>query len=182
LKGSAERGGEKKRPSGERLFTKREGRHMTRGIRLSALMVGVFACALAYATSPSPEAPSTSTVEAVVKNYVDKDFIMQELPPPPQCEHYAEKLMFAYDWDVVIHKVGPYDPARKLLPVTAMVRVRCGPFHPPPHPSGEGEAADFPLRTETPIDFQLMVDPEQAQQWKVHDATLWKSKQSVIGK
>jgi hypothetical protein len=118
-------------------------------------------------------------VEAVVKTYVDKDFIMEELPPPQKCEQYSEKLMFAYDWDVVITKIGPYDPARKLLPVTAMVIVRCGPFHPPPRPSGEGAAADFPLRAETPIDFQLMVDPEHAQQWKIQDVTLWKSKQSV---
>ena len=117
-----------------------------------------------------------------MKNYVDKDFIMEELPPPQKCEQYSEKLMFAYDWNVVINKIGPYDPARKLLPVTAMVIVRCGPFQPLPRPSGEGESSDFPLRSETPIDFQMMVDPEHAQQWKVHDVTLWKSKQSVIEK
>jgi hypothetical protein len=155
---------------------------MKRWILLSALMTGVFGVALSYATPPSPEGRSTSTVEAVVKNYVDKDFIMEELPPPQKCEQYSEKLMFAYDWDVVINKIGPYDPAGQLLPVTAMVIVRCGPFHPLPRPSGEGEVSEFPLRSETPIDFQLMGDPEHAQQWKIHSVTLWKSKQSVIGK
>jgi hypothetical protein len=155
---------------------------MKRWIRVMALMIGVFGVARSYATPPSPEVPPTSTVEAVVKSYVDKDFIMQELPPPQKCEHYSEKLMFAYDWDVVIHHIGPYDPARKLLAVTAMVIVRCGPFHPQPRPAGEGASADFPLRTETPIDFQLEGDPEHAQQWQIHAVTLWKSKQSVIEK
>jgi len=153
---------------------------MKRWILLISLMTDLFSFALSYATPPAPEAPPTSTVETVVKNYVDRDFIMEELPPPQKCDQYSEKLMFAYDWDVVISKIGPYDPAHKLLPVTAMVIVRCGPFQPPPRSSEENKSAAFPLRSETPIDFQLMEDPEQVQQWKVHDVTLWKSKQSVI--
>jgi hypothetical protein len=145
-------------------------------------MTGLFCFSLSYAAPPSSDNPSTSTVESLVKNYVDKDFIMEELPPPQKCEQYSKKLMFAYDWTVVINKIGPYDPTSKLLPVEAMVIVRCGPFQPQPHPPGEGESADFPLRSETPIDFQMIVDPEHSQQWKVHDVTLWKSKQSVIEK
>jgi hypothetical protein len=145
-------------------------------------MMGVFFISIVHATPPSPEDPSPSTVEALVKSYVDKDFIHEQLPPPEQCGQYSAKLMFAYDWTVVIHKSGPYDPALKLWPVAATVIVRCGPFQPPPDPPGKTEASALPLRAETPIDFQLSVDPENSQQWKVHEVTLWKSKQQVIEK
>jgi hypothetical protein len=143
-------------------------------------VVGVFFLSIVYATSPSPDDPPTATVESLVKGYVDKDFIHEELPPPAQCEKYSEKLMFAYDWNVVIHKIGLYDPALKLLPVEATVIVRCGPLQPLPRSPGEGDASDFPLRSETPINFQMMLDSQQPQQWKVHNVTLWKSKQKVI--
>lgn len=143
-------------------------------------MIALFSISIAYATPPSPDDPSPSAMESLVKNYVDKDFIHDELPPPEQCEQYSEKLMFAYDWNVVINKIGPYDPARKLWPVEATVIVRCGPFQPQPHPPGEADSSDFPLRSETPIDFQMILDPENSQKWKVHEVTLWKSKQKVI--
>jgi hypothetical protein len=155
---------------------------MKRWVSVMLSLMGLFFVSLAFATPCSADDPSTSTVEALVNSYVDKDFIHEELPPPEQCEQYSEKLMFAYDWNVVINKVGPYDPAGKLLPVAATIIVRCGPFHPQPHPPGEAESAEFPLRSETPIDFQMMVDPENSQKWKVHEVTLWKSKQKVIGK
>jgi hypothetical protein len=147
-----------------------------------SFMTSLFFISIVYATPPSPEDPSPSTVEALVKSYVDKDFIYEQLPPPAQCEQYSEKLMFASDWNVVINKIGPYDPTLKLLPVEATVIVRCGPFQSQPHPPGEADPSDFPLRSETPINFQMMVDPENAQQWKVHEVTLWKSKQKVIEK
>jgi hypothetical protein len=117
-----------------------------------------------------------------VKSYVDKDFIHEELPPPEKCGQYSEKLMFAYDWNVVIHKIGPYNPDLKLLPVAATIIVRCGPFQGQPPSPGEADPSAFPLRSETPIDFQMSIDPENAQQWKVQEATLWKSKQKVIEK
>lgn len=154
--------------------------HMTRWASMISLLTGLFFVALSHATPPSPESPSTSTVESLVKGYVDKDFIHEELPPPKQCEQYSEKLMFAYDWNVVIHKIGPYDPTLKLLPVEATVIVRCGPFQSAPSPSDEAESSAFPLRSETPIDFKMIVDPEHAQTWKVHEVTLWKSKQKVL--
>jgi hypothetical protein len=147
-----------------------------------SFMMGLFFISIAYATPPSPDNPSTSAVESLVKSYVDKDFVHEELPPPEQCEQYSEKLMFAYDWNVVINKIGPYDSTLKLLPVEATVIVRCGPFQPQPHPPGESDSSDFPLRSETPIDFQMIIDPENAQQWKVHEVTLWKSKQKIIEK
>jgi hypothetical protein len=134
----------------------------------------------ADATPPSPDTPSTSGVESLVKNYVDKDFIHDELSPPEKCEQYSEKFMFAYDWNVVINKIGAYDPASKLLPVEATVIVRCGPFQSQPSSLTETDSSDFPLRSETPIDFKMMKDPDNAQQWKVHEVILWKSKQKVI--
>jgi hypothetical protein len=145
-------------------------------------MMGVFCFALAYATPSFPEDPSPSTVDTLVKGYVDEDFIHEELPPPTQCEKYSEKLMFAYEWEVVVHKIGPYDPARKLAPVEATVIVRCGPFRSQPPPSDKADASVWPLRSETPIEFQLMEDSGGAQPWKVHDVTLWKSKQKVVEK
>ena len=148
---------------------------------LMALLLGVFFSALSDATPPSPDIPSMASVEALVNKYVDKDFIEEELPPPAKCEQYSEKLMFAYDWEVVLNKVGPYDPVRKLLPVEVTVIVRCGPFRPSPRSSGEGDSSDWPLRTETPIDFLMTVAPPNSQTWAVHDVTLWKSKQKVIG-
>jgi hypothetical protein len=116
----------------------------------------------------------------LVNRYVDKDFIHEQLPPPEQCGRYAEKLMVAYEWQVVIHNIGPYDPIHKLVPVEAMVIVRCGPLHLQSPAAGEAQAAAFPLRTETPIDFQLRGDPDLAQPWEVQEVTLWKSKQRVI--
>jgi hypothetical protein len=142
----------------------------------------VFFISLSHAESPPPEIPSSSAAESLAKSYVDQDFINEELPPPQQCEQYSEKLMFSYDWNVVIQKIGPYDSARKLLPVAATIVVRCGPFQAQPHPPGEAASSEFPLRSETPIDFQMVVDPENAQQWKIQEATLWKSKQKVIQK
>jgi hypothetical protein len=144
-----------------------------------SFMMGLFFMSTTYAEPPSSEDPPTAAVESLVKSYVDDDFIHEELPPPKQCEKYSEKLMFAYDWNVVIHKIGTYDPARKLLPVEAMIIVRCGPFHSQPRPPGESDASDFPLRAETPIDFQMSRDPKDSQKWIVHEATLWKSKQKV---
>jgi Tfp pilus assembly protein PilF len=156
--------------------------HMKKWAPLLALLMGVFLSARAAATPPSPDLPSTAPVEALVKSYVDKDFIAEELPPPAKCEQYSKKLMFAYDWAVVLTNIGPYDPVRKILPVEATIIVRCGPFHPSPRPSGEGDASDWPLRTETPIDFQMTVAPQNSQTWTVHEVTLWKSKQKVIEK
>jgi hypothetical protein len=153
---------------------------MKRGAFLSSVLPGLFFIAIAYATPPSPEGPSPATVEAIVKSYVDKDFIHEELPPPEQCGQYSDKLMFAYDWDVTVHNIKPYDPARQLWLVEALITVRCGPFHSQSHPGEEAKASDFPLRAETPIEFQLSVDPEHAQQWKIQEVTLWKSKQRVI--
>jgi hypothetical protein len=136
--------------------------------------------ALSYAEPPSPEAPPTSAVESLVKGYVDKDFIHEELPPPKKCEQFSEKLMFAYDWEVVINKIGLYDPALKLLPVEATIIVRCGPLHLQSSPPSETAVSEFPIRSETPIDFQMKLDPKQPQKWKIHEVTLWKSKQKVI--
>jgi hypothetical protein len=155
---------------------------MKRWMSLISFVMGVFFIAMSYATPPTPDDPSTSTVASLVNSYVDKDFIQEELPPPEKCEQYSEKLMFTYDWKVVINKMGPYDPAHKLFPVEATIIVRCGPFHPQPSAPGEANASDFPLRAETPIDFQMIVDPENSQTWKVQDVTLWKSKQKVIEK
>jgi hypothetical protein len=115
-----------------------------------------------------------------VKGYVDEAFIHDELPPPEKCEKYSEKLMFAYDWNVVINNIGAYDPDRKLLPVEATVIVRCGPFQSTPDSPGKVGSSDFPLRSETPIDFQIILDPKNSPKWKVDKVTLWKSKQKVI--
>ena len=153
---------------------------MKRWVPLSSFIVGVFFISLSYASPPSPDEPSTSGVESLVKSYVDKDFIQEELPPPEQCGQYTEKLMFAYDWNVIIRKIGPYDPVRKILPVEATVIVLCGPFHSQSRPPGEADASNFRLRSETPIDFQMIVDSENPQAWKIQEATLWKSKQRVI--
>jgi hypothetical protein len=153
---------------------------MTRWALLMACTPSLFFLALASATPPSPEGPSPVLVEVLVNRYVDTEFIHEQLPPPEQCGRYAAKLMVAYDWQVVIHKIGPYDPAHKLVPVAATVIVRCGPFRPQPPAPGEAQAADFPLRSETPIDFQLRGDPALAQPWTVQEVTLWKSKQRVI--
>lgn len=155
---------------------------MTRCVPTIPFMMGLFFVSISYATPPSLEDPSTSTVGSLVKGYVDKDFIHEELPPPEKCEQYSEKLMFAYDWNVVVNKIGPYDPALKLLPVEATVIVRCGPFQSTPHPPSEVESSDFPLRSETPIDFKMILDSENPQTWKIHEVTLWKSKQRVIEK
>jgi hypothetical protein len=153
---------------------------MNKWILVFSFVLNVFFFSRASATPPSQEDPSLSDVESLVKSYVDKDFVHEELSPPEQCGQYAEKLMFAYDWNVVIHKIGPYDPARKLLPVEATVIVRCGPFQPESQPRGEADASDLPLRSETPIDFQMILDPENSQKWKIHEVTLWKSKQKVL--
>src|SRR5215213_3464315 len=100
---------------------------MNRWVSMIFLPTGLFFMSIAYATSPSPEGPSSVAAESLVKRYVDEDFIREELPPPHQCDQYSDKLMFAYDWNVVINKIGPYDPDRKLLPVEATIIVRCGP-------------------------------------------------------
>jgi hypothetical protein len=147
---------------------------------LISFMMGLFFLSIPYAAPPSPDVPPTSTVESLVKSYVDEDFIHEELPPPEKCDKYSEKLMFAYDWTVVIVQIGQYDPARKFLPVEAQIIVRCGPVQPLPQSSDKGASPDFPLRSETPIDFQMVFDPKHPQQWKVHEVTLWKSKQKVI--
>ena len=136
----------------------------------------------ADATPFLQDIPSTSGVESLVKNYVDKDFIHDELSPSEKCEQYSEKLMFSYDWSVVINKIGTYDPASKLLPVEATVIVRCGPFRSQSPSLTETDSSDFPLRSETPIDFKMMRDPDNAEQWKVHEVILWKSKQKIIQK
>jgi hypothetical protein len=153
---------------------------MTRWALLMACTPSVFFLVAFSAAPPALEEPSPVLVEVLVNRYVDKDFIHEQLPPPDQCGRYAEKLMVAYEWKVVIHKIGPYDPAHKLVPVAATVIVRCGPFRPQPPGAGEAQAADFPLRAETPIDFQLSGDPALAQPWTVQEVTLWKSKQRVI--
>jgi hypothetical protein len=155
---------------------------MKKWIPMISLMPSLFFLSLSYATPPAPDEPSASTVESLVKGYVDEDFIHEELPPPEKCDQYSEKLMFAYDWNVVINKIGPYDPALKLLPVEATIIVRCGPFQSTPRSPNEAGSSDFPLRSETPINFQMTRDPENSQTWKVHEATLWKSKQKVIEK
>lgn len=134
----------------------------------------------AHATPPLLETPATSGVESLVNTYVDKDFIMEELSPPDKCTQYSTHLMFAYDWNVIIHKIGAYDAARKLLPVEATVIVRCGPLQPQPPSLTETDHSAFPLWSETPIEFKMTRDPDKAQQWKVHEVILWKSKQKVI--
>ena len=154
---------------------------MKKWVFLIALIVESFICT-ADATPPSPDAPSTSGVESLVKSYIDEDFIHEELSLPEKCARYSEKLMFAYDWNVVINKIGTYDPASKLLPVEATVIVRCGSFQSQSSSPTKTDSSDFPLRSETPIDFKMMRDPDNAQQWKVHEVILWKSKQKVIEK
>lgn len=149
---------------------------------LISFTTGLFFFSIAYATPPSLDDPSTSTVESLVKSYVNEDFIHEELPPPGKCDQYSEKLMFAYDWNVVINDIGPYDPALKILLVKATVIVRCGPFQSTPRSPGEVGSSDFPLRSETPIDFQMILDPKNSPKWKVHEVTLWKSKQKIIEK
>ena len=136
----------------------------------------------ANATPPLPDTPSTSGVESLVKTYVDQAFIDEELPPPEKCTQYSKNLMFAYDWNVIINKIGDYDSASKLLPVEATVIVRCGPPFPSQPSSTEIDHSAFPLRSETPIDFKMTRDPDNAQQWKVHEVILRKSKQKVIEK
>src|SRR5262245_60343643 len=79
----------------------------------------------ANATPPLLDIPSTSGVESLVKTYIDQDFINEELSPPEKCTQYSKNLMFAYDWNVIINKIGDYDSASKLLPVEATVIVRC---------------------------------------------------------
>ena len=145
---------------------------------LVLVMNGPF-LALAQATPPAPDLPARATVEALVNGYVDHDFIYEELPPPPQCEQYAEKLLFTYDWQVVLNTIGPYDPVHQQLPVAATILVRCGPLHPQPPPAGQAAPPAFPFQMETPIDFQLTIASEQGQTWVVHEVTLWKSKQHV---
>jgi len=134
----------------------------------------------ANATPPLLDTPSTSGVESLVKTYVDQDFIDEELPPPDKCTQYSTSLMFAYDWNVIINKVGDYDAASKLLPVEATVIVRCGPFQSQSSSRTEIDQSAFPLRSETPIEFKMIRDPDKAQQWKVHEVILRKSKQKVI--
>ena len=90
--------------------------------------------------------------------------------------------MFAYDWTVTINKIGDYDSVSKLLPVEATVIVRCGPFQSQSSSLTGIDHSAFPLRSETPIDFKMTRDPDNAQQWKVHEVILWKSKQKVIEK
>ena len=136
----------------------------------------------ANATPPLLGTPSTSSAESLVRTYVDKDFIDEELSPPDKCTQYSKNLMFAYDWTVIINKIGDYDSASKLLPVEATVIVRCGPFQSQPPSPTEIDHSAFPLRSETPIDFKMTRDPDNAQQWKVHEVILWKSKQKVIEK
>jgi hypothetical protein len=136
----------------------------------------------ANATPPLLDPPSTSGVEALVKTYVDEDFINEELPAPEKCNQYSKNLMFAYDWNVIINKIGDYDSASKLLPVEATVIVRCGPFQSHPSSPTETDQAAFPLQSETPIDFKMTPDPDNGQQWKVHEVILWKRKQKVIEK
>lgn len=153
---------------------------MKKWISLISSVTGLAFLSISSAAPPSPDIPSTSTVESIVKTYVDKDFIHEELPPPKKCDQYSEKLMFAYDWNVTIIKVGQYDPARKFLPVEAKIIVRCGPVRPPSDSSNKSASPPFPLRSETPINFQLTLDPKHQQQWKIHEVTLWKSKQKII--
>jgi hypothetical protein len=152
---------------------------MRRWVLLISYLAASVVCT-AHATPPLPDTPSTSGVESLVKTYVDKDFIAEQLSPPDRCTQYSKNLMFAYDWNVIIHKIGDYDSASKLLPVEATVIVRCGPFQSEPPSRTEIDHSAFPLRSETPIDFKLTRDPDNAQQWKVHEVILWKSKQKVI--
>jgi hypothetical protein len=149
---------------------------------LAFLINGFFSTRSDAAPPLSPDLPSTAPVEGLVNKYVDKDFIQEQLAPSEKCNRYSEKLMFAYDWKVVLTNVGPYDQTRKLLPVEATIIVRCGPFRSSAHPSGKEEASDWPLRTETPIEFQLTIAPPNSQTWAVQEVTLWKSKQKVIEK
>lgn len=146
---------------------------------LSSLVMSL-CFSIVYAAPPLPDNFSTATVESLVKSYVDDDFIHEELPPPEKCEKYSNTLMFAYDWKVVINNIGPYDSARKLVQVKATIIVRCGPFQAQPRSLDQIGSSDFPLRSETPIDFQIIVDPKNSSKWKVHEVTLWKSKQKVI--
>jgi hypothetical protein len=157
----------------------KEGTVITTWLSLLLLFVSSLSPAFGQPTSPSPDLPTKVTVETLVRGYVDHDFIHEQLPPPPQCEQYTEKLMFAYDWQVTVNTIGPYDAAHQQVPVTATILVRCGPLHPQPSSSGKSEPSTFPVQVETPIDFQLGRAPEQAQQWVVQDVTLWKSKQRV---
>jgi hypothetical protein len=171
---------EQRKNSASESAQRKKGGSMKTGPMLTAVVMSVGFLTIASAAPPSPEGPSSSTVEALVNKYVDADFIHEELPPPEQCGRYADKLMFAYDWRVVVHTSGPYDPVHQVWPVAAMIIVRCGPFQPQSQPPGETQDSAFPLRAETPIDFQLSIDPEHEQQWKVQEVTLWKSKQRVI--
>lgn len=148
-------------------------------VSLLVLIIDGLCCTFAQAAPPAPEPPTKATVEALVNGYVDHDFIYEQLPPPPQCEQYAEKLLFTYDWQVILNTIGPYDSAQQQLPVTATILTRCGPVQPKPSSEGEATPAAFPFQMETPIDFQLTVAPEQGKTWAVHDVTLWKSKQRV---
>jgi hypothetical protein len=158
---------------------KREALQMNKWGFLIALIVE--SCIFAADATPfSSDIPSTSGAESLVKNYVDKDFIHDELSPPEKCEQYSEKFMFAYDWSVVINKIGAYDPDSKLLLVEATVIVRCGPFRSQSSSLTETDSSDFPLRSETPIDFKMMIDPDNAQQWKIQEVILRKSKQKII--
>ena len=154
---------------------------MKRWTLLIAFIAASVVCT-AHATPPLLDPPSTSGVESLVKTYVDQDFIDEQLSPPEKCAQYAKNLMFASDWKVIINKIGDYDTASKLLPVEATVIVRCGPFQSQPSSLPESDDSAFPLRSETPIHFQMTRDPDNAQQWKVHEAILWKSKQKVIEK
>ena len=155
---------------------------MKKWLPLTALLIGTLARTVSGAEPSPPNLPSTAPVEALVVKYVDKDFIEEELPPPEKCRQYSEKLLFVYDWKVVVSNIGPYDPVRELLPVEATVIVRCGPFRPSPRSPDKGHSSDWPLQTETPIDFHLKVASQPAQTWTVHEVTLWKSKQKVVEK
>jgi hypothetical protein len=134
----------------------------------------------AHATPFAQDLPATSGVETLVKNYVDQDFINDELSPPDKCDQYSEKFMFSYDWSVVINKIGTYDPASKLVLVEATVIMRCGPFRAQSPAGTATDSSAFPLRAETPIDFKMMRDPDNAQQWKIQEVILRKSKQKII--
>src|ERR1044071_3032815 len=137
---------------------------MKNWIFLLAFLINGFFSARSDATPPLPPGlPSAAPVEAVVNKYVDKDFIQEQLAPPEKCNRYSEKLMFAYDWKVVLTNIGRYDQTHKLLPVKATIIVRCGPFRSSAHPSGKEETSEWPLRTETPIDFQLIISPPNSQ-------------------
>ncbi len=148
-------------------------------VSLLALVIDGLCFAFAQAAPPAPDLPTRATVETLVNGYVDHDFIYEQLPPPAQCEQYAEKLLFTYDWQVVLNTIGPYDSAQQQVPVTATILTRCGPVHSPSSSTEKAAPIAFPFQMETPIDFQLTVAPEQEQTWVVHDVTLWKSKQHV---